>query len=152
MLSKSTGIIVFTIILLLGSYGLSSAKLNNYVYPYDISEIEWKVLNWTAAWKGTTTPADPFILDRMEYSRKDYKINVYVKGKSEDDTEDNRNKSIEGITKTLKDNLAQFDPKTDLTVHYTISQSDDPTKTYELTYDNGSFDSSSIAPSASTSY
>ncbi len=150
MLTKLTRVYFGAIILLLGIISPALAKLENYTYPYDISQIEWQVLNWTAAWKGTTTPADPFILDRIEYDRKTVKVSVYLKGKSEDNTEDNLKKSLDGITKAFTGRLAQFDPETDLIIHYTITSPDDPNKTYQVEYRNGSFGSPEEIESAST--
>lgn len=146
--------VFLVLVLSLISSGPVLAKLSTYTYPYDISEIEWKVLNWTAAWKGTTNPGDPFILDRIEYDRKTKKIVVYLTGKNKDDTEDNLKKSADKTGKTIKGLLAEFDMNTDLIINYTISSSDDPNKTYEISYENGAFDKagSGLVGSDSTGY
>jgi len=94
----------------------SSADISRYTYPYDISQLEWQLLNWTAAWRGTITPADPYILERMEYNRTERKIYLYVKGTSF--AQEDLNSSIKNITDTFQKTFLQFAPETDLVVDY----------------------------------
>lgn len=114
------------------------AGLRDYVRPYDISEVEWYALNWTSAWRGTLTPADPFILERIEYSRQMKKIIVYIDGKAEDATQDNLNKSVKGITGAFREKLPEFKPETDLTVKYTLKSEDEEKLSY-IEYNAGKF-------------
>ena len=146
-----TGLRISALLLVLASLFSASeawAKLRNYTYPYDISQIEWEILNWTAAYRGTTKPADPFILDRMQYDRKIRKVLVYLFGKPDQATDENLNKSVDGITKLVQQRLSKFDPVTDLYVYYTLKEENKPDKYKE--YRDGSFTDRSSPPEEPT--
>lgn len=125
-------------VLLLSFNRSAQAKITAYTYPYDISQIEWQVLNWTTAWRGTTTPAEPFILERMEYDRKEKKVNIYLSGRPEQATDDNLNKSINGITSLFHQHFSKFEPQSDLIVHYELKSEKDE-KTLYIKYNEGAF-------------
>jgi len=116
----------------------AQAKLNRFTYPYDISQLEWQLLNWTAAWRGTTKPADPFTLERMEYQRKERKVHIYLTGKTELGREENYKKAIEKITLTFQESFSDFEPQEDLMVHFNLTSETDNKSSY-LEYNNGSF-------------
>lgn len=144
------------IALLLSFSTTAQARLTAYTYPYDISEIEWQILNWTAAWRGTTTPAEPFILERMEYDRKEKKANIYLTGRPEQASDDNLNKTITGITSLFHQRFPNFEPESDLIVHYNL-KSEKGEKTLYIEYNQGAFSkqepvSNEPAKTQSTSY
>ena len=124
-------------VLFLGFLTVAEAKMRNYSYPYDISQLEWQLLNWTAAWRGTTILTDPFTLDRLECDRDGWIVNVYVTGNSMLGIVDNLQKSVDNITKVFQEKFKEFVPETDLIVHYNL-QSFDGTKVYKQ-YVGGSF-------------
>jgi len=119
-------------IMLLCFTGNALANLNRYSYPYDISQLEWQLLNWTTAWRGTATPASPFILERMECDRKGWKVTLYVNGMFSQATDESLKTSIDNITSTFKNRFPEFDPKTDLTVYYNLGSS-------TMVYKDGNF-------------
>ncbi len=116
----------------------SQARIRQYINPYDISQMEWQLLNWTAAWRGTTTPSFPFTLERMEYDRPSLKVIIYLQGKSELAVDENLRKSIDSISSLFSQKFPEFNVKEDLIVYYSIisSQGD---KTVTIKYENGSF-------------
>lgn len=116
----------------------AQAKLNRFTYPYDISQLEWQLLNWTAAWRGTATPGGPFTLERMEYQRKERKVHIYLTGNTELGTEANFKKAIENITSTFKGSFPDFEPQEDLTAHFNLASEKENKSSY-LEYNNGSF-------------
>ncbi len=59
MKNKVAAFFIFSAILFFGSAVNSYAVLGDYVRSYDISWLEWQILNWTTAFRGTTTPAEP---------------------------------------------------------------------------------------------
>lgn len=109
-----------SVLLILSFASSASANLSRYMYLYDISMLEWQLLNWAAAWHGTTTPADPFVLERMEYDRKERKINIYLSGAPDKKTDDNLKKSIDNISSNIQQRFPEFDPKSDLIAHYSF--------------------------------
>lgn len=125
-------------VLLSGLVGIAQAKINKYTYPYDISEIEWQILNWGADWRGTTTLADPFVLDKIDYDRKDRKVIIYLSGKSEQGTNELLKKSIDGIEEKFKERFPGFEAKSDLIVYYNLRSEKDPKNSY-FTYSKGDF-------------
>ncbi|MDI6605613.1 MAG: hypothetical protein QME65_00475 [Candidatus Omnitrophota bacterium] len=134
-------------------------NLKRYTYTYDIAEIEWQLLNWTAAWCGTTTPADPFILERMEYYRTTRKVSIYLKGDPELATQDNLDKSIAGIVSLFSRRFSpDFDQGTDMAVYYELKSDKDKQNSAYIEYKNGSFsrqkseDSSGPAVKVKTPY
>jgi hypothetical protein len=118
--------------------GVSTASITGYTYPLDISQLEWQLLNWTAAWRQTTTPADPFILDRMEYNRKTEKIHIYLNGKAEDATDENLKKSITKIASVFTERFPKVKIEEDFVVHYNLVSSSDQ-KATEIEYSQGNF-------------
>ncbi|MFH1441927.1 MAG: hypothetical protein ABIH18_07820 [Candidatus Omnitrophota bacterium] len=134
-------LIVFIFISLLLSFVFvnnSQARIRQYINPYDISQIEWQLLNWTAAWRDTTTPAFPFTLERMEYDRTKRKVIIYLQGKSEFATDENLRKSIDGIASLFNQKFPEFNPKEDMIVYYSLI-SPEGNKTVPIKYENGSF-------------
>lgn len=128
----------------------AQARLKRYTYSYDIAEIEWQLLNWTAAWRGTTTPADPFTLERMEYSRKDWKVYIYLTGDTSLDTQANLDKSIEGIVSLFSRRFPpEFDQKTDIVVYYELKSREGGGGPVSITYSNGAFSRGKSAPGSS---
>ena len=117
--------------------GNAQANLKGYTYPYDISQIEWQVLNWTAAWRGTTTPADPFTLDRIEYNRNERKVIVYLNGNLDDASDENLKKSIDSINSLFQQRFTNFDIITDALVYYKLKDKDQKISYKE--YKNGTF-------------
>lgn len=133
------GILIISGLLFFIFIGSAEAGFRRYTYSYDISEIEWQFLNWTAAWRGTTILADPFTLDRMAYDRKTKKANIYLSGKDKDASEINLNRSLEQIISLFNNHFPpEFDAKTDLVIHY-ILKSDDAQKITYIKYEDGSF-------------
>lgn len=123
----------------------AQAKLKGYTYPYDISQIEWVILNWTAAYRGTTTPTDPFTLDKIQYDRKMRKVVVYANGQAAQATDENLKKSVDGILKLFVPRFPNFDASTDLFVYYTLKQEDKPDLKYKE-YKGGSFSDRNSPP------
>ncbi|MFH0763161.1 MAG: hypothetical protein V1925_04665 [Candidatus Omnitrophota bacterium] len=125
---------------LLSFTSTAGANLKRYTQSYDIAEVEWQLLNWTAAWRNTTTPAKPFILERMEYSRQTRKISIYLKGEASMDTQDNLDKSIEGIVSLFAGRFPpDFDQATDITVYYELESEEEGQKPVYIEYNNSSF-------------
>jgi hypothetical protein len=122
----------------------AQANLKGYTYPYDISQIEWQALNWTAAWRGTTTPADPFTLDRIEYDRNERMVVVYLNGNLDDASDDNLKKSIDGINSLFQQRFTNFDILTDALVYYQLKDKDQKMSYKE--YKNGAFADRQSAP------
>jgi len=119
--------------------GSAEARLKRYTYSYDIAEIEWQFLNWTAAWRGTTALAEPFILDRLVYDRTTKKANVYLSGKESDGAQVNLDKSKNQIISLFGRRFSpEFDANTDLVVHYLLKSEDAKKITY-IKYEDGSF-------------
>ena len=116
----------------------AQARVDGYTYPYDISQIEWQLLNWTSAFRGTSTPADPFVLERMEYDRNTKKVIIYLTGKTEDATEENLKKSIDGIAALFKPRFSNFNLDTDGYVCYKLKSADGQNISYKE-YKNGAF-------------
>jgi len=125
------------VLLLLSSNVTVWANLAKYTYSYDISQIEWQLLNWTAAWRGTTVPAAPFVLERMEFDRKERIIKIYVNGAANQASEDNLKESIDKINTNISQRFFEFDPKSDLVVYYSLGA-----VSYE--YINGSFKDTTV--------
>jgi hypothetical protein len=98
----------------------AQAVLSKYTYSYDISQLEWQILNWTSAYRGTLTPGDPFTLERIEYNRKSSKVTVYLTGMPDLATDENLNKSLSGITNLFSRRFPGFDPATDLIINYKL--------------------------------
>jgi len=115
-----TAVVCLMAVFCLSLLSIAEAKMRNYTYPYDISQLEWQLLNWTAAWRGTTSLTDPFVLDRLECDRNGWIVNVYVTGSADMATDENLKKSIDNITKTFQEKFAEFVPETDLIVHYDL--------------------------------
>lgn len=116
----------------------SQARIRQYINPYDISQMEWQLLNWTAAWRGTTTPAYPFTLERMEYDRAKQKVVIYLQGKSELATDENLHKSIDTITSSFNQKFPEFNAKEDLAAYYSLTSSEGD-KIACIKYENDSF-------------
>jgi hypothetical protein len=127
----------------------AQAKLKGYTYPYDISQIEWETLNWTAAYRNTTTQTDPFTLDRIQYDRKIRKVLVYVSGQLVQATDENLKKCVDGIVKLFQQRLPNFEASTDLFVYYTLKQ-DGNTQVKYKEYKEGSFSDRSSPPEEPT--
>ncbi len=123
----------------------AQARVDGYTYPYDISQIEWQLLNWTSAWRGTTTPADPFTLERMEYDRSTKKVLIYLTGKTDTATEENLKKSIDGITALFKPRFSNFNLDTDAYVYYKLKSADGQSTSYKE-YKNGAFADQQSSP------
>jgi len=119
-----SAVISLTAVLFLGFLTVAEAKMRKYSYPYDISQLEWQLLNWTSAWRGTTNLTDPFTLDRLECDRNGWIVNVYVSGDSDLGTEDNLQKSINNITEVFQNRFKDFVAETDLIVHYNLVSKD----------------------------
>ena len=132
-----SAVVFMTAVFILGIFCAGQAKMRDYSYPYDISQLEWQLLNWTAAWRGTASLTEPFILDRLECDRNGWIVNVYVTGSAEQATDENLKKSVDKITKTFQGKFSEFVPETDLIVHYDL-QAMDGTKAYKE-YGAGSF-------------
>ncbi len=133
-MKKRLSVLLFLVMLFTGVSGNALANLSSYSYPYDISQLEWQLLNWTTAWRGTATPVSPFILERMECDRKGWKVIIYVNGMFSQATDENLKGSIDNITSTFKNRFPEFDPKTDLTVYYNLGSS-------TMVYKDGNFSS-----------
>lgn len=132
-------IIIFILFLLLILVNPVSAKLNKYLYPHEVSHLDWYLMNWFPVWRGSKIPADPFILDRMEYSRDNRKIEVYLSGTLDQATKQNLEKSIGGITEAFRKKISEFEPITDLIVYYQLKMSEtDDVK--HIKYENGKFE------------
>lgn len=129
----------------------AEAKLRKATYIQEISKIDWQLLNWTAAWRGTKKPADPFILERMEYDRDARQVEVYLNGDPKEATDENLQKSISGITAVLQDEFPDFEPRDDLIVHYSLKSEED-NKTLNITYKDGTFSRPDATSSASPAY
>lgn len=142
-------ILFIFLILVIFVGGVSFASITGYTYPLDISQLEWQLLNWTSAWRDTLTPADPFTLERMEYDRKAEKIHIYLRGKSEDATDDNLKKSLQGITSIFSDRFPKVKIEEDLVIHYSLTSDAEP-KSVKLEYKNGNF--ITLNENASVSY
>lgn len=127
----------------------AEAKLKKYKYIQETSKLDWQLLNWTAAWRGTTRPASPFILERMEYDHALSKIAIYVNGKTDQATDDNLNNSISGIVSLLQERFPDFEVKNDLIVYYEIKSDKDPKSSY-IEYNNGDFNRNSLGPQTKT--
>ena len=129
---------VFLLIMLFCFAGNAGARLNDYLYPCEVSHLDWYLLTWLTAWRGSTIPAGPFVLDRMHYDRETRKIEIFVTGKVGEETDDNLQRSIEGISEKFQDTLREFDPVTDLKVYYDLEifGSDD---TKRIIYEGGEF-------------
>ncbi len=133
------GIWVILVLLFFIFIGSAEARLKRYTYPYDIAEIEWQFLNWTAAWRGTTALADPFTLDRLVYDRQTRKANIYLSGKDTDAAQANLDKSIKEIISLFSKRFSpDFDANTDLVVHYMLKSEDAKKITY-IKYEDSSF-------------
>jgi hypothetical protein len=129
---------ILLICLLFFSVGNAQASLKGYTYSYDISQVEWQILNWTAAFRDTNTPGNPFILERMEYNRKAKKVMIYLKGGLNLASDDNLKKSLDGCTTLLKQRFPDFDSTEDLYISYKLTSSDGQNVTYKE-YKEGSF-------------
>src|SRR3989338_7192847 len=118
-------------------FSFARADLQRYTYPYDISQIEWQLLNWTAAWRGSTTLANPFILENMEYDRKANRVHIYLSGKVEEASDENLEKSINTIISRFQERFPKFEAKEDLVVHYNLKSEKNETSYRE--YSDGAF-------------
>lgn len=132
---------IIWVIFLFVAVSIGEANIRNHMYTYDISQLDWQLLNWTSAWRGTTRLAEPFILDRMEFDRQDRKIIVYLDGTLEQATEENLKKSIQNITEVFRTKFPTFEPKEDLIVYYTL-KSQDGNKVYKQYITGASVDKS----------
>lgn len=133
------------VLLSLGLVVSAQARVDGYTYPYDISQIEWQLLNWTSAWRGTTTPADPFTLERMEYDRNTKKVLIYLTGKIDDASEDNLKKSIDGIVSVFQKRFPNFNLDNDAYVYYKLGSDKDQNILYKE-YNNGTFSDQQSPP------
>jgi len=125
----------------------AQAVLSKYTYSYDISQIEWQILNWTSAYRGTLTPGDPFTLERIEYNRKTSKVFIYLTGTLATASDENLNKSVDGCTALFKQRFPGFDATTDLTIFYKFSPAAGQDLVYKE-YSNGVFADRQSAPEA----
>ncbi len=137
-MKKTALVILFAVVCLVCVSNPASAKLSRYTYPYDISYIEWELLTMTTAWRDTTALADPFILENMVFNRKDKVIHVYLRGKSEQASEENLKDSIAAINARLLEKFAEFEVNSDLMVHYALTSADGK-KTSGMEFSNGAF-------------
>ncbi len=136
---KKTAVIILLVAAGLScASGLALAKLIRYTYPYDISYIEWELLSMSSAWRGSSSLADPFVLENMVFDRQAKIIHIYLEGKPEQATEVNLNKSIEEIKTRLLEKFADFEINSDLTVHYDLVPSDGK-KTFRMEFNQGAF-------------
>jgi len=126
------------------------AVLSKYTYTYDISQLEWQILNWTSAYRGTLTPGDPFNLERIEYNRKNAKVIVYLTGMLDLSSEDNLNKSLDGVSSLFAQRFPGFDPKTDLIIYYKLLPLTGQDAVYKE-YNAGEFNDRKSAPDAVSS-
>lgn len=146
------GMFTFAIcgVLLTGIAAVAYADIKRYTYTYDIAEVEWQLLNWTAAWRNTTTPAGPFTLDRMAYSREARQISVYLKGDTSLDTQDNLDKSISQLVSLFSERFRpNFDPAKDMVVYYDLRSAEDKDNPAYIEYRNGAFSRGKENPAAS---
>ncbi len=116
----------------------AKAELAKYVYPYDISELDWQLLKWTAAWHDTKTPCAPFTLDYLEYNRKQRTIEVYLKGLIQEGTPENLKESMKTVATFISSRFSYFKPEKDLIIHYALS-SEDKSKSIYIEYKEGNF-------------
>ena len=150
-MSLKPKLIVFSLILL--SCFIASpaqAVLSKYTYSYDISQLEWQILNWTSAYRGTLTPGDPFTLERIEYNRKSSKVTVYLTGMLDLATDENLNKSLSGITDLFSRRFPGFDPAADLIINYKLMP-DSGQEAVCKEYSAGEFNDRQPAPDAGPS-
>ena len=126
--------------LLLGILCFSNlpAAVKNYTYPYDISQMEWQLLNWTSAWRQTTNPANPFTLERMEYDRSAKKVNIYLSGDSGLAKDEFLKKGMDGIADLFRGRFPEVDAVKDLLVHITLRSAQDD-KSIIIEYKDGNF-------------
>ncbi len=115
----------------------AQAVIKDYTYPYDISQIEWQLLNWTSAWRQTTRGTDPFTLDRMEYDRTTRKVNIYLSGSAELASEGNLQKGMDTIAKLFIERFKKIDPEAELLLHITLLDKDN--KETIIEYKDGLF-------------
>ncbi len=136
-------------LILLSCFLISPAQavLNKYTYSYDISQIEWQILNWTSAYRDTLTPGDPFTLERIEYNRKTLKVIIYLTGTLDKASQDNLNKSLLGCTTLFKQRFSGFDATTDLIIFYKFLPPEGQGLVYKE-YSNGVFTDRQSAPEA----
>lgn len=130
-------IFIPVIFLLLAFSNNSYASLEGYTYPYEISYIDWQLLSYSTICHNTKTPADPFVLDRLEYDRKLRKIKVYLTGSAADATDENFNKALGNIVKVLIERFPKFDRLQDLVVYYDLSPADGGQEGTRWTYQDG---------------
>ena len=123
----------------------AQASLNGYTYSYDISQIEWQILNWVASFRDTNTPGDPFSLERMEYNRNEKKVMIYLKGSVNLASDDNMKKSLNGCTALLTQRFPNFDPTRDMYIYYKLFSPDGKNVTYKE-YKEGLFNDAQAAP------
>jgi len=126
------------------------AVLSKYTYTYDISQLEWQILNWTSAYRGSLTPGDPFTLERIEYNRKTAKVIVYLSGMLDLSSEDNLNKSLGGVTRLFAQRFPGFDSKTDLIIYYKLLPLTGQDAVYKE-YSAGEFNDRQSAPDTGSS-
>ena len=115
------------------------ATVKGYTYPYDISQIEWQILNWTAAYRDTTTPGDPFILERIEYDRPTRKVMIYLRGSVELASDENLQKSLNGCAGLFKQRFTDITPEGDFYISYKLTSSDGQNNLTYKEYKQGSF-------------
>lgn len=108
-------LILFLLSVLFG--GAVSADLSDYTYPYEISRLDWFLLNWTAAYRGTTIITEPFTLERMEYDRTQRQVIVYVRTPSGQGTEEDRQRAITNISTFFRKTFPEFDAAKDMVLY-----------------------------------
>jgi hypothetical protein len=121
----------------------AKAELNRYLYPYEISELDWQLLQWTSAWHDSQDQFAPFKFERVEYTRKVKKIMVYLTGLIADGTKNNLNLSLQKLNKVFTLRFSYFDAKKDLQVFYRLL-SQDKTKAVNIEYNDGMFSSEDL--------
>lgn len=113
----------------------AQAVMRDYTYPYDISQIEWQLLNWTAAWRNSTQGTNPYTLERMEYDRSALKVHIYLSGPGELASEENLQKGMDTIAKLFTGRFKKIDPEKEILLH--ISLLDKDNKPISIEYKNG---------------
>ncbi|MBI4707170.1 MAG: hypothetical protein HY761_04530 [Candidatus Omnitrophica bacterium] len=114
-------------------FGDAHARLNKYTQDIGISQVEWQLMNQNIALRGSNTFAAPFVLNNISFSRDLVKIVVEFSGDSKDATDENLQKSLEIITKFLRNDFSEFDPNKDLVIDYKLT-TPDPDKMLYIKY------------------
>jgi len=102
-------------------FGNAHARLNKYTLDIGISQVEWQLMNENIALRGSSTFAPPFVLSNISFSRDLGKIKVEFYGNASDATDENLQKSLDLITKFLRNDFPEFEPAKDLVIDYKLT-------------------------------